>query len=220
MSAWRGSSGSRSRQQQLAVPQNHGQQIVEVVRHAAGQPSDGFHLLRLLILLLQRAAFGDVQGNADAAHRFAVLAEEDAARAAQPPHRAVGPDRSVLHREIGAGLHGLRQSSRARTPDRRDECARRTPRRSRQTFRAAGRTGLRGSRTIGARRWRSPCPRSRRSALSQRKPHALFRRSQRLDGLIPLGDVGAGTERADDAARVIPQHACCAIRSAVPRPTW
>ena len=92
-------------QQQLAVPQNHGQQIVEVVRHAAGQPSDGFHLLRLLILLLQRAAFGDVQGDADAAHRFAVLAEVDAARAAQPPHRAVGPDRSMLDREIGAGLH-------------------------------------------------------------------------------------------------------------------
>ena len=40
----------------------------------------------------------------------------------------------------------------------------------------------------------------------QRKPHALFGRSQRLDGLIPLGDVGAGTERADDASVVIPQQ--------------
>ena len=38
-------------QQQLAVAQNHGQQIVEVVRDAAGQPADGFHLLRLLKLL-------------------------------------------------------------------------------------------------------------------------------------------------------------------------
>ena len=36
------------RQQQLAVAQNHGQQIVEVVRHAAGQPSDRLHLLGLL----------------------------------------------------------------------------------------------------------------------------------------------------------------------------
>ena len=40
-------------EQQLAVPQNHRQQIVEVVRHAAGQPADGFHLLRLVKLLLQ-----------------------------------------------------------------------------------------------------------------------------------------------------------------------
>ena len=36
-----------------------------------------------------------------------MLAEEDTARTAQPPHRAVRPDRSVLHREIGASLHGL-----------------------------------------------------------------------------------------------------------------
>ena len=40
----------------------------------------------------------------------------------------------------------------------------------------------------------------------QRKPHALFRRTQRLDGLIPLGDVGAGTERADDLPAVVSQH--------------
>ena len=31
----------------------------------------------------------------------------ETARAAQPSHGAVRPDRSVLHREIGAGLHGL-----------------------------------------------------------------------------------------------------------------
>ena len=30
--------------------------------------------------------------------------------------------------------------------------------------------------------------------------------SQRLDRLIPLGDVGAGAERADDVSLVIPQH--------------
>ena len=88
--------GIEIRQQQFAVPENHGQQIVEVVRHAAGQPSDGFHLLRLLILLLQRAAFGDVQGNADAAHRFAVLAEDGCGprRSATAPCRQAR--RSVL----------------------------------------------------------------------------------------------------------------------------
>ena len=91
------------------------------MRHAAGQPSDGFHLLRLMILFLQRAALGDVLGNPDAAHRFAVLAEEDPARAAQPPHRAVGPDRSVLDREIGASLHRFAYRLEHATPDRRDE---------------------------------------------------------------------------------------------------
>ena len=56
-------------QQQLAVAENHGQQVVEVVRHAAGQPADGFHLLRLLILRLERAAFGDVGAGAERADR-------------------------------------------------------------------------------------------------------------------------------------------------------
>jgi hypothetical protein len=51
--------------------------------------------------------FGDVQGNTDAAHRFAVFAEVDTARAVQPPHHAVRPDRSVQYREIDATLHGF-----------------------------------------------------------------------------------------------------------------
>ena len=38
-------------EQQLAVSEDRGQQIVEVVRHAAGQPADGLHLLRLPELL-------------------------------------------------------------------------------------------------------------------------------------------------------------------------
>ena len=60
MSARRGSPGSRSASNSSAVPQDHRQQIVEVVGHAGGQPSDGFPLLSLLILLLQRAALSDV----------------------------------------------------------------------------------------------------------------------------------------------------------------
>ena len=93
---WRSIAGLEILQHQLAVPQNDGQQVVEVVRHAAGQLSDGFHLLRLLILRLEGPAFGDVHGDPDAAHRLAVLAEMDTARAAQPPHGAVRPDRSIL----------------------------------------------------------------------------------------------------------------------------
>ena len=94
-------------QYQVAVPENHGQQIVEVVRDAAGQPPDGFHLLRLLVLLFERAALGDVKRNPDAAHRCAVPVEVHAARAGQPPHGAVRPDRPVLDREIVAALLGL-----------------------------------------------------------------------------------------------------------------
>ena len=203
MSAWRGSSGSRSGQQQLAEPQNHGQQIVEVVRHAAGQPSDGFHLLRLLILLLQRVAFGDVQGNTDGAHRLAVLAEEDTARAAQPPHRAVGANRSVQGREIATRLHGLSNRLEHGLPivgmnalDKRLE----------GSTKCSGLQAVLRFEDLGPSEHAGgvvhvPDPDARGL---QRKPHALFRRSQGLDGLIPFGDVGAGTERADDVPRVIP----------------
>ncbi len=49
-------------QQELAVAGDHHEQIVEVVRDAAGQASDGFHLLGLAKLLLQRSMLGDVFG--------------------------------------------------------------------------------------------------------------------------------------------------------------
>jgi hypothetical protein len=47
------------------------------VRDAAGQLSDGFHLLRLQILRFETAALGHVQGNADGAYRFAVLPKQE-----------------------------------------------------------------------------------------------------------------------------------------------
>ena len=56
---------------QLQVAQDGGQQVVEVVGHAAGQPADGFHLHRMLQLLLQSTALrlgapplGNVTGDA------------------------------------------------------------------------------------------------------------------------------------------------------------
>ena len=73
-----GSSGSRLLQQLQAAQDRH-QQIVEIVRHAAGELADGIHLLRLkqrLARLFQRflglLALGDVArdlGEADAACR-------------------------------------------------------------------------------------------------------------------------------------------------------
>jgi hypothetical protein len=44
----------------LAESDDGGQQVVEVVRDAAGQLSDGFHLLRLPELLLEPLQLGDV----------------------------------------------------------------------------------------------------------------------------------------------------------------
>ena len=110
-------------QQELAVAQNGGEQIVEVVRHAARQPSDGLHFLRLLILRFQRVPGGDVQRNADAAHRFAVRAELKAAAAVQPPDRAVGPDGRCCTEKSAPDFIAFSIVS-SRPPDRRDERAR------------------------------------------------------------------------------------------------
>ena len=89
-------------EQQLAVTEHDGQEVVEIVGDAAGESSNSFHLLRLVILLFERAASRDVEGNTDTAHRFAVLAEQDPAGAGEPAHRAIGPQRPILEREVGA----------------------------------------------------------------------------------------------------------------------
>ena len=183
MSIWRGSSGIEIVQHQVAVPENHGQQIVEVVRDAAGQPPDGFHLLRLLVLLFERAALGDVQRDPDAAQRCAVRVEVDAARAGQPPHGAVRPDRPVLDREIVAALLGLLERRHDRRPivgmnpidERREGSAER-----------AGLQAVLGLEGGGPAEHAGgvvhvPDPDVR--AL-QREPHALFRRAHGLRGLL------------------------------------
>ena len=46
--------------QDLRVAEDDGQQIVEVVSHAAGQTADSLHLLRLAQSLLERHPLGDV----------------------------------------------------------------------------------------------------------------------------------------------------------------
>ena len=47
-------------QQQVGRAHDAHQDVVEVVRDAAGQPADGFELLRLTQLFLERTALGDV----------------------------------------------------------------------------------------------------------------------------------------------------------------
>ena len=52
--------GTEALEQELGVAGDDHQEVVEVVRDAAGEAADGFHFLRLAELLLQRARFGDV----------------------------------------------------------------------------------------------------------------------------------------------------------------
>ena len=60
-----GSPGAEAIEDQIAVAVDHREQVVEVVRDAAGQPADRFHLLRLTELLLQPLQFRDVAGHAN-----------------------------------------------------------------------------------------------------------------------------------------------------------
>src|SRR5262249_16620415 len=46
----------------LAVPDDHTQEIVEIVRNASGETPDGLHLRRHAQLPLEDAPFGDVLG--------------------------------------------------------------------------------------------------------------------------------------------------------------
>ena len=83
-------------QEELAEPEHDGQQIVEVMRHAAGQPSDGFHLLRLLKLRLQRVALGDVVHGPPQLHHAAVRSAYRLAARDRPTDDAVGADHLEL----------------------------------------------------------------------------------------------------------------------------
>ena len=57
---------------QLAVAEDHGEQVVEVVRDAAGQLPDRFHLLRLPQLRFERPLQGDVALHHRGAHQPAL----------------------------------------------------------------------------------------------------------------------------------------------------
>ena len=56
------SSGRARERQQRRVPLDDGQDVVEIVRHAAGQLADRFHLLRLPQLCLQALPLGHITG--------------------------------------------------------------------------------------------------------------------------------------------------------------
>ena len=52
--------GAQALEQKFGITGNHHQQIVEVVRDAAGEAADGFHFLRLTELHFQRSGLGHV----------------------------------------------------------------------------------------------------------------------------------------------------------------
>ena len=54
----------------LRVAQDHGQDVVEVVRDSSGEAPDGLHLLRLTKLLLEPLPVTDVTDGARYKHTF------------------------------------------------------------------------------------------------------------------------------------------------------
>ncbi len=94
------SRSSRSRssllrsEQKLRQRQDHRQQVVEVVSHAAGEPADALHALGQEHLLLQVLALGDV---ADRGHPQRAVADLDGLRAhLDGDDGAVGAQQAVL----------------------------------------------------------------------------------------------------------------------------
>ena len=63
--------GAQPALEQLRVAEDGGEEVVEVVRHAAGEAADGLHLLRLPHLLLKEPAHREVLHGADEVTRGA-----------------------------------------------------------------------------------------------------------------------------------------------------
>ena len=99
----RGLSSPRRRERDVDVAEDHGQHVVEVVRDAAGQPADRFHLLRLAQRLL-----GRLRAGCTSCCRRSVRAQRDEAEADQRQRRRNAEDQMARHGEHpGADDGGL-----------------------------------------------------------------------------------------------------------------
>jgi len=87
---------SAALRQQIGVPEDRRQDVVEIVRHARGQLADGFHLLRLAQLLLHATPLGDVDGGHE---QVGLVIERHAGEPARQPHIAI--ERRVEMRSRG-----------------------------------------------------------------------------------------------------------------------
>src|SRR4029450_11465812 len=103
------------------------QRVVEVVGNSAGEMTDGLHLLRLPILLLERALLGDILCDADVFPHVAVLARDRKPSVPDASNLAVGTQNPVFVAErLGRrlrleplrdaievlGMYGVEQGSR------------------------------------------------------------------------------------------------------------
>ena len=109
-----GSLGSSVESRMFTVAGNDGQQVVEVVGHAAGQLADRLHLLRLVELRLQRLLLGHVLGQAKKADELAVVVHE---RRVEP---LAGDGAPVLGQVLvdRMGFHVARPNALAESPAR------------------------------------------------------------------------------------------------------
>ena len=88
----------------LQTSQYHGQKMVEIMRDAAGQLADRFHLLRLLQLVPGKRLLGDIRRCADPMLGAEALILEQSGLHDGEAYRAVGTDNAIL---IGNWCVGL-----------------------------------------------------------------------------------------------------------------
>ena len=108
--------------QRVEIADHDRQHVVEVVRDAAGELADGFHLLRLEQLLLDAPAVGDVEAAAEDFLRVPVVIADQHRAIEERAMRAVGAHPAILGRTCRRSP-GWPRLRRARARDPRDECA-------------------------------------------------------------------------------------------------
>ncbi len=96
--------------QQIEIPDDHAQHIVEIMGDTAHQQADRFHLLRLQQLGLQHAALGDVETGAEYFLGSIVLVAHQHGLVEEDPLIAVGATPAIFHR----GRAGLRDVGQRR----------------------------------------------------------------------------------------------------------
>jgi hypothetical protein len=91
------------REQELRVRGDHGEQVVEVVRHPAREPPHGVHLLRVAQLRLEPPRLGDVLHRAHRAHPGARGVADRGRAAVHPAHLAVDeqPELALVFPPLG-----------------------------------------------------------------------------------------------------------------------
>ena len=93
---------------QLQRARDAGQQIVEIVREAAGQLSDRLHLLGLPQPLLQFALAADVDADTDDLARLAVRVAQHVVARYYPAHTAVGQLQTIFIGTVAASRTDMR----------------------------------------------------------------------------------------------------------------